>query len=392
MSDKIERKNVLIIDSRVLVRQMLSQILREEMNISNLIAMKNLWNDQTLIEIQNYSPDLIFLGIDSVYSKEFWLLKSIKNMYPRIPVVLLTSLTPEGARAALSGLKVGALEYITIPDNGERVVLAEKHLRKRVTPILKALPNINMQALYGSQVILTQNSSVTTHRKDKLKATAELVIIGGCMGGVRVLYDVISSLHKVQVPVIIVQHMPKFYTRELAADLDAITSLNVREAKENSLLLPGQVYVAPGGYHTVLTSTGRRNIIKTHRGLREMENRPSIDVLLNSAVNLYQNRVLGVFLSGGGSDGVSGAEDLIKAGGELFVQSRTTARLWDLPGKVKSIDKTIRQYHSYELGDEILLRLMPRQDLADSEIRNQKGKGFGIQHSKSRKIKEKNGG
>lgn len=378
MSIQLEKKNIMIIDSRVLVRQMLAQILREEVNAPGLIAMENVRNDHTLLEVQKHHPDLLFLGIDSVYSQEFWLMKSILNIYPRIPIVLLTSLTPQGARAAISGLKIGALEYITIPDTGQRVVLAEKHLRKRVTPLVKALPNVNMQSSHGNQIIFSQASAVATQRKSRKKAAAEVVVISGCLGGVRSLYDVIPSLNEITVPVIIVQHMPKFYTRELAAELDVLTSLNVREAKENSILVPGQVYVAPGGYHTVLRSSGRRNIIKTHKGLREMKNRPSIDVLLRSAVNVYQNRVLGVFLSGGGKDGVSGAEKILAAGGDVLVQSRTTSRLWDLPGVVKSIDNSIHQYHIHQLADEILSRLMYGQkSVGSGEVHNQRKNGFG---------------
>lgn len=348
----------MIIDSRVLVRQMLSQILRDEVNVTNLITMENLRNDQTLLEIENHKPDLLFLGLESVHAKEFWLLKSILNMYPGIPVVLLTSLTSQGARAAIAGLKIGAIEYITIPDSTEGVVLAEKHLKKRIIPLIHALPKLNLQGNHRNQIILSQSSSVATQRKSKQKVSVEVVVISGCMGGVRSIYDVVSSIRELSVPVIIVQHMPKIYTRELAADLDMITSLNVREAEENSILLPGQVYVAPGGYHTILKNTGRRNIMKTHRGLREMKNRPSIDVLLRSVVNVYQSRILGVFLSGGGKDGVSGAKKLLAAGGEILVQSKTSSKLWDLPGNVMSIDDTIHQYDSDELGDAILSRLI----------------------------------
>jgi two-component system chemotaxis response regulator CheB len=365
MSVEFKDKTVLIIDSRVLVRRMLSQILRDEANVSNLITMDNTRNDQTLVEIENLQPDLIFVGMETVHSKELWLIKSILNMYPKIPVVLLTSLTPQGAWAALSGLKLGAVEYITIPDSTQGVVLARKHFRKRLIPLIKALPKINMGAHQRKQVTITQTSTVTTQRKFKQKEAVELVVVSGCMGGVRSLYDLISSISEISVPVIIVQHMPKIYTRQLAADLDVITPLNVREAEENSILLPGQVYVAPGGYHTVLKNNGRRNIIKMHRGAREMKYRPSIDVLLRSAVNMYQDRVLGVFLSGGGKDGILGAEEVLAAGGEILVQSRKSSSLWDLPGAVQSIDDSIHQYDSRQLGEAINSRLKIRKSSSD---------------------------
>lgn len=373
MAVEFRDKTILIIDSRVLVRRMLSQILRDEADVSNLITMDNTRNDQTLLEIEKLQPDLIFLGIENVHTKQFWLLKSILNMYPNIPVVLLTSLTTQGAWAALSGLKLGAVDYITIPDRTQGVVLARKHFRKRLIPLINALPKINVGTHHGNQIILTQTSTVTSQRKFKQKETVELVVVSGCMGGVRSLYDLISSMKEISVPVIIVQHMPKIYTRELAADLDEITPLNVREAEENSILLPGQVYVAPGGYHTVVKNNGRRNVINMHRGAREMKYRPSFDVLLRSAVSVYQNRVLGVFLSGGGKDGISGAEKVMAAGGDILVQSRKSSRLWDLPGSIQSINNSIHQYDSHQLGEAIISRLRSRNSSAGrSNVSSQK--------------------
>ncbi|MDZ7717628.1 MAG: chemotaxis protein CheB [Balneolaceae bacterium] len=369
MSANSHHINVMIVAPSVLVRQMLSRILKGERNISDLYAMGNSENDTTLLEIEKRSPDLLFLSLDSVHSREIWLLKSIINMHPEIPVVLLTPLNSQGAQAALFGLKMGALDYITIPENNHGVVLAERHFRKRIVPLIKALPKINMRAGIGNQIFLSQTSSVSTQSKSTQKGPFELIVISGCLGGVQSLYELLSSLNdQIPVPVIIVQHMPKIYTREFAADLDLITPLNVREAEQNSILLPGQVYVAPGGFHTVIKNRGRRQVINKHRGPREMKFRPSIDVLLKSAVNFYQGRVLGVFLSGGGEDGVRGAEKLLAAGGEVLLESGKSSRIWDLPGNVQSIDSSIPQYHSHQLGREILKRIMRPKKSAKTAV------------------------
>lgn len=367
MSANLKKLKVLIIDPHILIRQMLLRVIRDETDIQDLFTMVNSENTSTLLEIENLQPDLVFLGIESVDSRDFWLLKSIINMYPEIPVVLLTPLTPQGARTALKGLKVGAVDYITTPDTSQGVVLAERHFKKRVIPLVKAAAVINMQSDHGNQILLSEPSTVATQHKFKQKGAIDLVVIGGCLGGVRTLYDIISTLKEdMAVPVMIVQHMPKIYTNELAADLDIITPLNVREAKNKSILLPGQVYVAPGGYHTVLNNRGRRNIIKTHRGPREMKYRPSIDTLFKSAVNIYGDRVLGVILSGGGSDGVVGAEKVVAAGGEILVQSSRSSHLYDLPGQVQSVHASVKQYHSQQLGREILKRLKGRASSAGS--------------------------
>lgn len=345
-----------------MVRQMISRVLKDGTYGSRLLAFANAEPDDTIEKIKKYRPYLIFLGMTNREVNDDLLLKTIVQLYPEIPVVVLANLNQEGARRAIHALKMGAFEYVTVPENIQGVVFAEKHFKKRLLYLIKALPYINMRAGQRDQLILTRSSSVATQRKFKQRESVDLVVINGSIGGVQSLYSVISSIKDMSVPAIIVQHMPKIFTKELAEDLDSLTSNHVREAEQNSILLPGQIYVAPGGQHTILKNTGSRKIIKTHRGFRELNHRPSIDVLLRSAVKIYQNRMLVVFLSGCGKDGIKGAEQVLAAGGQVIVQSKRSSGLWDLPGNVHSLHKRVKQYHRHQLGEQIILRVNDRDN------------------------------
>jgi two-component system, chemotaxis family, protein-glutamate methylesterase/glutaminase len=376
MEKSVETQNRLkavIIDSHVLMRQILASMLRRKENVE-IIESINLESGMSLLSMFNENePDIIFLGIDNYKSVEMQVFGEIRRNYPRVPVVLMTPLSRAGAQIALTGLKKGAVDFITKPERNIGLVLANKHFYKRVLPIISHLSSLNMDVLKTSDSLSVSDMEVmrvTSERPNQVSNHIDIVVIGGCMGGVTSLYKLISRLpDKIPVPVVIVQHMPKHYTRELADDLDKITPLNVREAQNNSSLLPGQVYLAPGGYHTVVKNTGSRKSLFIHKGPRENHNRPSIDVLFRSAVQAYRNKVLGVLLSGGGNDGVLGANHISDAGGDIIVESEESSLLGQLSAKVLEENLSSGKYRADQLGVEIVKRLYsrPRKRVMDSK-------------------------
>ncbi len=364
-----------IIDSHVLMRQILASMLRRIESIHEIESVNFESGKSMLSSFIEYEPNIIFLGIDSEKSAEMQVFSEIRREFPQIPVVLMTPLSREGAQIALSGLKQGAVDYITKPDRNIGLMLANKHFYKRVLPIIYRLPSINLDVLKKSDTFSVSDMEVMkvfSDRPNQVSNSVDIVVIGGCLGGVRSLYQVISGLPEgIPVPVVIVQHMPKYYTRELSEELDKITSLNVREAQNNSSLLPGQVYLAPGGYHTVIKNEGARKSLFIHRGPRENHNRPSIDVLFRSAVQVYRDKVLGVLLSGGGDDGVLGANYITDAGGQIIVESEESSLLWQLSGKVHEENFSSGKYNSDQLGIEIAKRIYtkPKRRTFDSRQR-----------------------
>lgn len=354
---KRKELNVYIIDPHVLMRQMFVVMLRNLEGISVIDSTYETSEDHVISVIKKHAPDVIFLGVDRQDSKEMQLFHLLRREYSYIPVILLTPLSKEGAFIAISALKNGAVDFITRPCKKSGLVLANSHFHKRVLPIIKMVPRLNLNLPAAEKPAATlelESNEVTANRLKQLPISADLVVIGGCTGGVRPLFKVISGLpEQLPVPVVVVQHMPKIYTHVLAEELDRISPLNVREAQNNSLLLPGQIYVAPGGYHTVVKNNESRNKLFIHRGPREHKNRPSIDSFIRSAIQVYRDRVLGVFLSGAGRDGILGAKYLKESGSQVILESEESALLWQLPGKIHDLNFSLGKFPADRLGIEI---------------------------------------
>ncbi len=343
------------------MRQMLSGMVRNEGGLK-LAGTSGFTSRQSAItSIRKQKPDVLMLGIEHEQSEEMKLFDILREEFPILPIILLTSLTDEGAKIAIAGLQKGAVDFVTKPDQKNGLIFAKNHFQKRVIPAIKAVPRLNMSRL------ARKNSFPLQKRSDSIENPAipfgpgriinksvGLISINGCLGAVPGLFQLVFELPAgLSVPIVIIQHMPKIYTAELARQLDLVTPLHVREAKNNSILLPGQVYIIPGGYHAVIRNEGNRRVIRLHRGPREHKSRPSIDVLLRSAVQAYGGKMLGVFLSGGGDDGISGARNIYESGGYIMLEDHQSALLWDIGSKITKDVSSLERYPIDALGREI---------------------------------------
>lgn len=367
---------ILITDSQVLIRQILVSILREVGDHLSPVSLQ--MKSPKFIEaaIERIQPDVIFLGLEGNRKNELVLLKLIRKKYPELPIVVMTPLSETGAEIALQALRLGAVEFITKPDTKLGTMLSMRHFRKRVIPLSRVLSDLNKESLSSMELrdfSVSEIRKVVDKKSSHLSSNVKLIVIAGCTGGVKELFHLVSGIPQgIPVPIVIVQHMPKIYTHKLASQLDKITELNVREAQNESPLLSGQIYIAPGGFHTIVRSDGTRSVLNIHRGPRENKNRPSIDVLLRTAANTYKNKLLAVFLSGGGTDGIAGAKLVDETGGKIILQSRESALLWEIndsidmqiPSLIKSPSHTLHQeVLKHILGDRFIKKLRFRTEM-----------------------------
>lgn len=308
---------------------------------------------------------LLFLGVDELESDEMRLFYQLRDSHPDLHIVLMPRLSVKGSAVALEGLKMGAIDYVTKPDNSYSLLFADRHFYKRVIPLLKLISLFNNKHTDSNTESRTERivSKEFFPNIGKMSPDAiDLVVFGGSSGGVSSLYRIISSLpRRLDVPVIIVQHMPGIYTREFSTDLDKISRIKVKEATDKCWLVPGTVYIAPGGFHSVIKNDRGRKQIILHKGPREHKCRPSVDVLLRSAVQEYGGNILSVFLSGGGTDGVLGALSVLEHGGIVLLESRESAKVSDLIQKVKILNSNITEVPAEKMSLEIknLLKRFP---------------------------------
>jgi two-component system, chemotaxis family, protein-glutamate methylesterase/glutaminase len=319
---------VYITDSHVLVRQMMVNILRTMQDVSPQGATSGTDEEGIFYTLQNDPPDLLLMGIHEEDSLEMDLLHHIRSAWPSLPIIVITPKSTEGGRIALTALRLGAVEFITTPDRKVNIPNARVHFLKRVVPAIRMAPRLNLQTLTQSE---RYNEPIIRSSFDRIR----LAMVGGDTGGVHSLLKLVSALpSSIPFPILILQHVPAPYTRELSDRIARQTDLPVQILGEHELLTENQLYLVPGGFHATIVKRAERIETELHRGPREHRCRPSLDVLLRSAARSLRHQAMAIILSGGGNDGLDGARTIRQMGGTLLAESQESALLWDLPSRV----------------------------------------------------------
>jgi two-component system chemotaxis response regulator CheB len=261
--------------------------------------------------------------------------RAIRARRSRVPIIMFSTLTERGASATLDALSAGANEYVTKPANVGSVAQSMESVREQLIPKIKALtgrPATPAGSRAAAPAALPPRPPAP--RTEPRRKPAVLVI-GSSTGGPEALARVLPALPaSLPVPVLLVQHMPPVFTRQFAQRLDRLCALRVVEAVEGTPLQPGTVHLAPGDRHLVVRKTARGP--QTALTLDPPENfcRPAVDPMFRSAVAAYDGAVLGVVLTGMGSDGRNGAGAIREAGGTVLAQDQATSVVWGMPGAV----------------------------------------------------------
>lgn len=173
-----------------------------------------------------------------------------------------------------------------------------------------------------------QLSQASTHRP-------QILAIGSSTGGPKALYSLFEALRgKINVPVVVTQHMPPMFTAVLADHLSKASGLTAKEAEDGEVVRAGTIYVAPGDYHMELVGSSTGPTIHLHQGPEENFCRPSVNPMLRSVTALYGPKVLCVILTGMGQDGCEGAKGVVETGGTVLAQDQASSVVWGMPGAV----------------------------------------------------------
>lgn len=367
--------NVLIIEQNILARQAIIRTLRQHppFNVSGVFGN----NEQIEKKVRELIPDVILLDIES--NKGLEILNSLKTEFPECPVVVLSRRTREGAKLALSALQAGAVDVVTKPRMSQNLLFAGNHFTKRLIPILSMASRLQHHAegaktIYSRQAEHTEAVSVSI--SDIKKYKPRIMVIGACTGGPAALTKLIGELpENLNIPVVIVQHFPKYYTAALVEILDKVSKLKVREAYDGAPLTAGTVYIAAGGYHCEINGWSCKPVLKIHRGPRELNDRPSINNLFRSAANIYGQNVMGVILSGHGEDGLEGVKAIKKAGGLVIVQHPDSAIVPDLPLMILDSGFGDFKFFTEELTEAFRVMIKSGEDINKSYSKRKSGYG-----------------
>ncbi|MGQ0632590.1 MAG: chemotaxis-specific protein-glutamate methyltransferase CheB [Sporichthyaceae bacterium] len=329
---------VLVVDDTVVVRRIVTDVLSACPDIEVVGSAPH--GKLALTQIPLCTPDVITLDVEMPVMDGLETVAEIRKRWPKLPIIMFSTLTSRGASATLDALALGANDYVTKPSALRDRDAALAAVRDALVPLVRLwgrtgsgaaglLPAPGADRAVASVIGVAANLPA-------LQAKPPLgVVIGVSTGGPAALSRLLPMLPAdLGVPVVVVQHMPPVFTGLLAERLNTSCALPVVEADDGMALEPDRIYIAAGGHH--LTLAQERGLAVLHHDDGPMENscRPAVDVTLRSAQKLWGPRTLTVILTGMGQDGLEGARALRRAGGRVIAQDQPTSVVWGMPGAV----------------------------------------------------------
>ncbi len=325
------RLRVLIVDDSVVMRRLVAEVLASDAELE--VAGWAPHGRLALQKIPQVNPDCITLDVEMPEMDGIATLIEIRKTYARLPVIMFSTLTERGAVKTIEALSNGATDYVAKPANVGNVNDSIHTLRGELIPKIKA--HCAAQRREPARSVPT-TAPPAPHRPAVAHSTraCELVCIAASTGGPNALTTLLTAFPaKLSVPVAIVVHMPPVFTKCFAERLNLACPLTVEEARDGQRIEAGHVYVAPGGFHMELARRKTGVEVKLTSDPPENSCRPAADVLFRSASKL-DLAVLGVVLTGMGSDGLRGARLIAEAGGRMLAQDEASSVVWGMPGAI----------------------------------------------------------
>lgn len=352
---------MLVCDDSAFMRYVISK----ELSVDPSIEVVGTARDglDALEKVAQLKPDVVTMDLEMPRMDGLSALDRIMREQP-LPVILLSSLTQEGAAVTIRGLEMGAVEFEPKPSavqataseaTWQHLIAKVKHaggldlrrLRYRAPRTGSATGESGRRFPSGVQPASAMHQPSTPPAIRRTRPSGgrvdRVLIIGTSTGGPRALFEVVPKLPaNLPAAVLLVQHMPAGFTRSLANRLNDVSPLAVREAADGDFVETGVALLAPGDFHMTIRKGGRVALEKTPplHGVR-----PSVDITMESAAAVYPGMILGVVLTGMGSDGTRGAIAIRRAGGTVMTEDETTCVVYGMPRSVKEAgasDRVVR--------------------------------------------------
>ncbi|SKB15535.1 Chemotaxis response regulator protein-glutamate methylesterase 5 [Planktothrix sp. PCC 11201] len=341
---------VLVVDDSAYVRKVIKQMLSRSPFIEVVGTAHD--GEEALDKLEQMADQVDVITLDLLMPKidgvEF-----LRRQMERHPIpVIVVSIANEGGEMVLAALDAGAVDFVHKPT----ALATEKmyELAEELIDKVKAAANVPLKRL---PLPFLAKSTDRTHPIQSLTHTSvtDLIVIGISTGGPQALAFLIPQLpSNFPIPVAIVLHMPIGYTKMYAERLDQLSELKVVEATDGEIISAGMVFIAPAGRHLTFKRQGDHVVARLAAQPFDMPHRPSVDVMFQSAAEVYGNRVLGIVMTGMGSDGKQGAAWIKSSGGSIFTESEETCIVYGMPRSVVESGLSDRQIPLSDMAQAIL--------------------------------------
>lgn len=366
---------VLVVDDSNFFQHRLKDLINESPHLKVVGIASN--GREAVEKAADLKPDIITMDYEMPVMDGVTAIKQIMA-HRKVPILMFSSMTYEGAKITLDALAAGALDFIPkdfaeVSRNSaalkkklhERLItlagvlvrasaaeLPMPALKPKPTPTPVDTPPVVQRASGIASAPLNKPAVAPAVDNYRLKKQPKLLVIGASTGGPVALTDVLTPLpSNFPVPILLVQHMPENFTRAFAERLNKQCHIRVREAIDGEALEPGLALLAPGGKQMMVDKRGCVRIIADDDRINY---KPSLDITFGSAANAYGDKVLGVVLTGMGSDGCQGARMLKEAGSALWSQDEESCVIYGMPMAVAKAGLTDKVLSLKEIGPRLI--------------------------------------
>ncbi|QCX33200.1 chemotaxis response regulator protein-glutamate methylesterase [Caloramator sp. E03] len=328
MDDK--KYSVLVVDDSSFMRKCISLIIQKDPQLYVVDIARN--GIEAIEKIKRLKPDIVTMDVEMPEMDGIMAVEQIMKEHP-LPIIMLSNHTEEGAKVTLRALELGAVDFFLKSE-----LVKEDVSEELISDFLNRIKILAQKA----KVPLVDNKHYIHEEVNTLKQSAankkiDIIIIGCSTGGPAALQNILPQFQKdINVPILVLQHMPPGFTKSLSERFDKMCNLCVKEAEDEEILKSGCIYIAPSGFQTLLKKNNVGEIaFKIENSIDdEILYKPSINVTLNSAAYIYKERMLIVILTGMGNDGLEGCKLAKKFDANIIVEAEESCVVYGMPKAV----------------------------------------------------------
>ncbi|HET8744180.1 MAG TPA: chemotaxis response regulator protein-glutamate methylesterase [Ramlibacter sp.] len=331
---------VLVVDDSAVMRAFLSRVVAAQPDMELLGASP----DPLLAidRIRRTPPDVITLDVEMPRMNGLDFLRNLMLVRP-LPVIMISSLTRQGAETTLRALELGAVDFVAKPASYDqleqnaqeiadkiRAAAGARVMRRRPVPAQPA-PRSRPAPLLQSAHAPLHSAHAPLPQAGALASPQRVIGIGASTGGVEALRDVLTQLPAAMPPIVIAQHMPPGFTETFARRLDTLCRLHVKQAEDGEAVRGGVAYIAPGGRHLLLVRRAGGYGLRVTDDPPVNRHRPSVDTLFRSIAKVAGPQAIGVMLTGMGGDGAEAMLEMRRAGAHTIAQDEASCVVFGMP-------------------------------------------------------------
>ncbi len=320
----------LVVDDSLTMQALIQRTLAIDPNIQVVGTASSA--EEARARIKELDPDVVTLDIEMPGMNGLDFLERLMRLRPT-PVVMLSTLTSEGADASIAALELGAFECF------DKLALRRPDEAIRLPALVRAASGSR-----GRSVAAAPRAPEPAPQADYTPRDQSMIAVGASTGGVEALIELLSGFPATCPPTVIVQHMPPSFTASFAARLDRLCKPSVEEARAGAVLRPGKVYLAPGGdQHLEIAGPANRRYCRLLAGPKASGHQPSVDVLFQSVARVAGADAVGAILTGMGADGAEGMLAMRQAGSVTIGQDEASSVVYGMPAVAHRIGAVVQQ-------------------------------------------------